>query len=84
MATMFEKLKEYFLSHSEEEVNDLWKATSKFDSINSPTVEEFLRFSGSTFKIKNPPPENNQQNFVNIIESPKFTSDFLFTKYSLI
>ncbi len=42
MNSIFEKLQDYFNNTSRDEIEKAWEATSKFDDVNSPTVEVFI------------------------------------------
>jgi len=76
--SIFEKLQNYFNNTNREEIERVWEETSVYNDVDSPTVEVFIESSGCFFNIKKSPPEISHQNFVNKIESPNFTSDFLF------
>ena len=52
---LYENLKKYLENTPEEEIQRAWKATEKYDKINSPTMEEF---SSSLKKIS----KNNKGN----------------------
>lgn len=77
MNTITERLQHYFNNTSREEIERVWNETSIYDDVNSPSAEVFIE-SASCFLIENVPPDFIKQNFVNITESPNFTSDFLF------
>lgn len=72
-----EMLRHYFNNTNIEEIVSVWESTSIYDDVNSPTVEVFIE-NVDCFEIENDPPEFDSQNFDNTIESPNFTSDFLF------
>lgn len=78
MNSIFEKLQDYFNNTSRDEIEKAWEATSKFDDVNSPTVEVFIDSSSCFFSIEHELPDLNKENFVNNFKSPNFTSDFLF------
>ena len=42
MRTILDNLKEYFENTPAEQIKKDWDATSKYDQVNSPTVDEFL------------------------------------------
>lgn len=78
MNSIIEKLQYYFKNTSREEIEATWNATSIYNDVNSPTVEVFIDSASCFFPLENDPPDLNKENFVNNLESPNFTSDFLF------
>jgi len=45
METILDRLKAYFDNTPDEKIELDWEKTKKYDEVNSPTVEEFLRAS---------------------------------------
>ena len=77
-SSISEMLEIYFKHTNIDEINRVWDSTSIFDVIDSPSMEEFIQSTDCFFEIKSDPPEIDKQNFDNTVQSPNFTSDFLF------
>jgi hypothetical protein len=80
MKSIFEKLQDYFDKTSENKIKADWQLTSKYDEVESPTIEEYLHHWNTFIKLDNVPPDLDQNNFVNNIKNPNFTSDFFLNK----
>ena len=80
METMLDRLKKYFENTSNEQVMKDWKQTEKYDEIDSPSIETFIRESKLLIEVgkleETLPPEN----FINNFENPNFSSDFFLPK----
>jgi hypothetical protein len=80
METILDRLKVYFDNTPDEKIELDWAKTKKYDEVNSPTVEEFLRASRQLIdvgKLKNNLPT---ENLINNFENPNFSSDFFLLK----
>lgn len=47
MKTILENLKEYYKTNTKEQIKKDWKASEKYDDVNSPKVEQFMLCSVS-------------------------------------
>lgn len=83
MKSIVERLKSYFDSTSNEEIQRTWDSTEEFDYINSPSVKVFLDSASciNNTDLTPPPEEFEIENFINNLKSPNFTSDFFYSKY---
>lgn len=76
MKTIYEKLLEYFETSESSKVQEDWESVSMYDKAESPNVEDFVQNSVYFSGLAQYPPDFEEQNFVNILENPNFTSDF--------
>ena len=78
MKNLYEKLQDYFNNTTSEQIKADWDSTSKYDEIQSPTVDEFVENTEYFHMLEHEPPDLLQESFFNNIKNPKFTSDFFF------
>ncbi|HAP96267.1 hypothetical protein [Epilithonimonas hominis] len=82
MKTIFEKLKLYFENNSEQQIIQDWSETEKYNSVG-PKIDEFFHQSKIFYEteIRNSYWEFSCKN--EILENPKFASDFFYLSLNL-
>lgn len=83
MKTVIEALKSYFENMSSEQVKNDWLETEKYDSVG-PKIDEFLNQSKVFYEteVRNSYWEFSCLN--EILENPKFASDFFLSQSKLL
>ena len=75
---MLEALKKYFATTSKEEVRKVWDSIVENNTVESPTVGDFLTYHHIQ-DYEWDSPDSSENLFANV-ENPRFTLDFLFYK----
>jgi len=83
MSTIYENLLKYFEDTSTAQIKTDWEKTEKYNQIDSPYVDEFLRNTYHCNSVYNDIanvalPPDIKINLLTTFENPKFTSGFSF------
>ncbi len=78
MSTVLENLKLYFQNNSREQIENDWAESEKYDKVG-PTIDEFMHQSQFFYELENNDPFWEFSCLNQIIENPKFTSDFFLS-----
>lgn len=81
METILDRLKKYLENTSTEQVKKDWKKTEKYDQVDSPAVEFFIRESKRLIDVGKLEESLPSQNFINNFENPNFSSDFFYPNF---
>ncbi|MFP5040483.1 hypothetical protein [Parasediminibacterium sp. JCM 36343] len=80
MKPMLEELRRYLNETPQNQIEEDWLKTEKYDEAGV-TIDEFLQKTHYYFKLGEANISWQKPNFLNNIQNPKFTSDFLILQH---
>lgn len=80
METILDKLKAYYENTPDEQINLDWEKSKKYDDVDSPSVEDFIKISQQLIDVGKLEQKLSKENLINNFENPNFSSDFFYLK----